>query len=491
VSDAAAPPKVFISYSWSSDEHKQWVLDLAARLRSDGVDVVLDRWHLKEGHDTYAFMEQMVTDPEVKKVLAICDRKYAEKANKRSGGVGTETQIISAEVYQKVGQEKFVPIIRERDEGGKPYHPAFLSTRMYIDFTNDDEFEEAFDRLLRNIHGRPELKLPEIGKPPTHIFVEDATIVKTAGRYRRLRDAVDKGRPNAEVMLGDYLDELAEALDEFQITSWQKGTEPEIDEVVLDRIHRMTPYRDEFVEFCILYATHLRTDAAYTAVHGFLEKLLGLQYRRGTGIEVGQDPYRFFAYEAFLYLVSSLLKYNQFKTASAFMDDEYLHGTGGYGSQIATSSCYGFNEYVRSLDEYRNARLKLRRVSLTAELVKDRANHRKLGFRELLQTDLVLFLRPSILGTETSTWSYWYPRLLIYGSEQGEAELFARAATPSGARAIRDLFGATSAMDFASKLGRALSTERVRQVVASEKYFRLDLPQVVGWERHRRLLPGD
>lgn len=40
-------PKVFISYSWSSDE---LVLDLAKRLVAHGVDVVLDKWDLKEGN---------------------------------------------------------------------------------------------------------------------------------------------------------------------------------------------------------------------------------------------------------------------------------------------------------------------------------------------------------------------------------------------------------------------------------------------------------
>ena len=50
-------PKVFISYSWSSDA---LVLELAQRLVSHGVEVVLDKWDLKEGHDKYAFMETSV-----------------------------------------------------------------------------------------------------------------------------------------------------------------------------------------------------------------------------------------------------------------------------------------------------------------------------------------------------------------------------------------------------------------------------------------------
>lgn len=60
-------PKLFISYSWSDSTHEQWVIELATELRESGVDVILDKWDLKEGHDAVAFMEKMVTDPEIKK----------------------------------------------------------------------------------------------------------------------------------------------------------------------------------------------------------------------------------------------------------------------------------------------------------------------------------------------------------------------------------------------------------------------------------------
>ncbi|SDF05407.1 SEFIR domain-containing protein [Fontibacillus panacisegetis] len=42
------PPTVFISYSWTSPEHEQWLYDLAERLMaSDGVNVKLDKWGFK------------------------------------------------------------------------------------------------------------------------------------------------------------------------------------------------------------------------------------------------------------------------------------------------------------------------------------------------------------------------------------------------------------------------------------------------------------
>ena len=35
-------PQVFISYSWTSKEYQQLIVDLASRMRHDGVDVKLD-----------------------------------------------------------------------------------------------------------------------------------------------------------------------------------------------------------------------------------------------------------------------------------------------------------------------------------------------------------------------------------------------------------------------------------------------------------------
>ncbi len=46
--------KLFISYCWGSPEHEQWVLNLATELTEAGVDVIYDKWDLKEGHDTFA-----------------------------------------------------------------------------------------------------------------------------------------------------------------------------------------------------------------------------------------------------------------------------------------------------------------------------------------------------------------------------------------------------------------------------------------------------
>ena len=123
-------PKAFISYSWTNADHENWVLKLATDLVEAGVDTIVDKWDLKEGHDATVFMERMVTDPEINKVILVCDRAYAEKTNDRKGGVGTEAQIISSKIYKKTDQDKFVAIVTENDEKGDPYLPTYYESRI-------------------------------------------------------------------------------------------------------------------------------------------------------------------------------------------------------------------------------------------------------------------------------------------------------------------------------------------------------------------------
>src|ERR1039457_7064826 len=123
-------PKVFISYSWTSPGHQERVRQWAERLVQDGIDVVLDVYDLKEGHDKYSFMERMVTDPNVTHVLVVCDKAYSEKADAKKAGVGTESQIISREVYEKVEQSKLIPVVCEFVDG-EPTLPTFFKSRIW------------------------------------------------------------------------------------------------------------------------------------------------------------------------------------------------------------------------------------------------------------------------------------------------------------------------------------------------------------------------
>ena len=44
-------PKVFISYSWESKEHSDWVKSLADKLLVDGIEAIIDSYDIVQGID--------------------------------------------------------------------------------------------------------------------------------------------------------------------------------------------------------------------------------------------------------------------------------------------------------------------------------------------------------------------------------------------------------------------------------------------------------
>ena len=153
-------PKVFASYSHDSNEHKQWVLELCTKLVENGVDVFLDQWDLGAGDDLTLFVENGVRDSN--RVLVICTDTYVRKANAGEGGVGYERLIVTAQLARDLGTNKFIPIIRQSSAVEKT--PTFLATRLYVDFTDDSQFDEKFNELLHEIYDVPITQKPPLGR---------------------------------------------------------------------------------------------------------------------------------------------------------------------------------------------------------------------------------------------------------------------------------------------------------------------------------------
>ena len=211
------PPKVFISYSHSPTDHAERVRSIANRLASDGVDVEMDLWSVREGHDLNAFMERMATDRSVMKVLIFSNHSYAQKADARSRGVGVEAQILSSEIYGKIDQEKFVPIVCEYDTSGVACLPTFLKGRLYVDFSSAESEAENYERLVRLIFDKPEHTKPDIGRPPAYITADTVVSSPLASKLRSYRDALFGGKSNTRFLLEDFIERFIEALFEHKI----------------------------------------------------------------------------------------------------------------------------------------------------------------------------------------------------------------------------------------------------------------------------------
>ena len=155
------PPRVFISYSHDSSDHKRWVLEFATTIRERGVDAILDQWALRPGDDLPHFMETHLDTADY--VLMICTDNYVDKANKGTGGVGYEKMIMTASMLSRIDSNKVIPIIRQN---GTINVPVFMGSKIYIDFSRDEDAEYNFDELMRTLLDAPLFEKPLIGSNP-------------------------------------------------------------------------------------------------------------------------------------------------------------------------------------------------------------------------------------------------------------------------------------------------------------------------------------
>jgi len=430
--EGLSSPKTFISYSWSSPEHEAWVLELSTELEESGVEVILDKWDLREGADKYAFMEKMVTDPSVGKVVVVCDRNYAEKADGRKDGVGTETQIISRELYEQIDpagqQQRFVAVITEKDEKGTPYVPTFLKSRIYIDMADSSLRSESFERLLRWIFDKPLYKRPDRGKPPAHIFVDDKISLGTSSRYRLATEALRQDKASAPGAVRDYFNTFVENLENFRIECVDDG---EFDDKVIESIDTFLPYRNEVVDLLSAITRYRPNLEMYEAIHQFFERLLPYRFwppGRSTWHDWNADNYRFMLNELFLYAVAVLLKNRRFDGVNLLTERAYYFSP--TSPDVPDRNMLGFTSFcchVSSLD-YRNQRLKLNRVSLMADMLRDRAKRTDINFEDISQADFLLFLRDALHPNDKlNAYGNWYPDTLLFSGHRGlPFELFAR-----------------------------------------------------------------
>ncbi len=171
-------PKVFISYSWDSEEHKAWVRQFAERLVANGVEVTLDQWQLAPGQSLTQFMEAAIADSDY--VVVVCTTNYSTRSIARTGGVGYEQQIISGRIFAGLPREKFIPLVRQGEfhPGAECAIPPMFSGTFALDMRNPEREDASIETLLRAIYRKPLFEPPRRGDPPQWL---DSTMESTRG----------------------------------------------------------------------------------------------------------------------------------------------------------------------------------------------------------------------------------------------------------------------------------------------------------------------
>lgn len=450
--------KIFISYSWTTKKHEDWVEELAIRLRENGIDVRLDKWDLKDGNNVYEFMESMVKSDEINKVLIICDKGYKIKADEKKGGVGTETQIITPEIYNNVKQEKFIPIIAERDDDGKAQIPILLKSLKYIDMSNDENYENGFEQLLRNLYNRPLHRKPELGKAPAWLYEDETEHSKTRNAVRSLQTAI-KDNKRIEFNSTQFVDDFLQQLDVYLIDSIDPGIE--FDDVVAKMIEDMKPLRDDYVDYLENLCS---VDEGFDidVIAELFERMYPLtKHRNGmkSSFHYQFDNYKFFIHELFIYTFAVLLRFKKYDYIGYLTSRVYFLKS-DVDLKSRKDDFTVFRQYLRSLDEKRNQRLGLKKLSVTAETLVQRADNSSYSKLKIVEADIMLYYL-SIYHGEDINYG-WFPCTYVYGIEGQTFSIFEKLVSTRHFNKVKGMFSVNSVNELKERFTEIDKAKEIR-----------------------------
>lgn len=371
---------------------------------------------MKEGQNIYAFMEQCVNNPNIEKVLIICDKKYAEKANSRVGGVGNETNIISPEVYNNAAQEKFIPVIMEKDETGAPYLPVYLKSCLYFDFTGDD-IENVYQALVRNIYEKPISRRPQLGRRPVWLDEEPSKVNNLKILSRDLFRVQNKGNTNLELFIDEYI---------IGVKSLYRK-EYESNEQYLNDFSAFLEYRNTYLDFIkIIYS---KNELSAQFLTGFFERLYNETCNlRAYTIKVNGyfdtdlELFRIHVWELFVCTITFLLNKVDFNIIKGVLVHTYFiyNDIGGYNKEAC--AFLKFRVWPRKMEgEVKESikELSNRFTLLGHYLCNERIYEPIYIGNNIADADLFLYQIYKGLNLEglVSPYDYWFPNTYVYARE--------------------------------------------------------------------------
>ncbi len=265
--------RVFISYSHDSDEHLDLVIDLANRLREDGVNCWIDQFEQAPPESWPVWAERQIKKAD--HVLLVCTAQYlagfqgtAPYGERR--GVKWEGAIIDQTLYESEGgSTKFIPLIlRDEDLECIP-----LTLRGATRYTYSASDNAAYEAVFRHITHQPKIKPAELGplrklSPLPRLQQFPSQPKKATGASGEAEAHAIDHRSNGRSAWADVCDRLR--ADVFDIADWCHD-DPDFEEVMLaikavrhgvnrdssqrfrhrDNLQKFVELLEDFVKHCI------------------------------------------------------------------------------------------------------------------------------------------------------------------------------------------------------------------------------------------------
>lgn len=176
-------PRVFISYSHESEDHRARVLELAQQLRRDGFDAWIDRFDPPPIKGWPHWMERQVADAQW--VLLVCTETYRRRFDQREEpgqgrGVTWEGRLVRGELYSGAdGADRFIPVTFSPDD--TKHIPSPLAAATYYCLDRNDDYATLQRHMRREAEVTPQ-PVGESAEPPPASSVEPAHVQSPGAR---------------------------------------------------------------------------------------------------------------------------------------------------------------------------------------------------------------------------------------------------------------------------------------------------------------------
>ena len=440
-------PKVSISYSWTNKQHENEVLKLYERLRFDGVDAKLDKVNFKLGNDLNKMMEDLIKSDEIDFIIIISDKKYAERANDRRGGVGTETKLLVTDIYNNPYQGKIIPTIWEYDND-KPCLPYYLESNYAIDFSDDEKKEESYDQLLRHIYDSPLNEEPPLGEKPSYLDDKKITFNNTRFSIDKIKKYIKENSESINENSRDFFNNYLEDLNSIYFENINNEDKDLVSNSLKKHLKDYIVLRNYFIDFFYFiskesYSKYLDSET----ITDFLEefKLYSKYYSNEYNSESESIFSYLIVYELFLYMIALCFKNKNYKLARDLIYNPY------YFKDINSE----YDEEPKFYNEFNNHPLLFQKLkyyfpewsySALGNLLSDNI-YSLFDFEELVDVDLILFY----IGLMNFEFRInWYPNLYLF--KQGERiELLKKMSKKSFFDKFKVIFNVNTPEEFVKK----------------------------------------
>jgi hypothetical protein len=300
---------------------------------------------------------------------------------------------------------------------------------------------------------------------------------KTLSIADQARAAVENAQPNQVLLVRKFMDWLSDQLHAFRPDFSRAG---ERDDLLIESIDQTAELVIDFARLAQSVAIMNASESAIALYKSFGRILSNYYVPYGFAGTIPKDDfdfYKFIGHEIFVTFISFLMRENCWELIADILEEQIYLDNRRWDAPGPVS--FGYISEPVGLLYYRKERLKLKRVSVHADILKARHTEAEIAgvipMQQFMDSDYFLFLRGEFEKADVGgrpTWNPWSTMFL-----EGHCPSYIAEATRAkyAQRLLRPLAIDTIEM-FRSKLVELKAAQRLARVFGDSFYFDLDDP---------------